>query len=207
MKKLAVSLLCGFAALLWLATPRCVFACSCVAPGPPDVEVAQSVAVFAGRVIQVEQPNGPLVSSADPVRVTLQVATVWKGPVEPTVVVQTVRESASCGFPFAMGQDYLVYARGTETSLEVSLCSRTRSLTDAATDMRQLGPGMPAPQDAQSPVPAPPTTDAPGAVRTQTPVAATNTAPASSTAVAILLGIVLLVGMPVVWRIGRRART
>ncbi len=79
MQKLAVILLCGWAAsVLWLFSPRCVFACSCVAPGPPKVELAQSVGVFAGRVIDIEKPSGTVMSSADPVIVTLQVSTVWK---------------------------------------------------------------------------------------------------------------------------------
>ncbi len=208
MQKLAVILLCGWAAsVLWLFSPRCVFACSCVAPGPPKVELAQSVGVFAGRVIDIEKPSGTVMSSADPVIVTLQVSTVWKGPAYKTLVMQTVRESDSCGFPFEPGQEYLVYARGTESNLAVSLCSRTRPLAEATEDIRQLGSGT-IPQDQQppSPVRADANTSAPRAVPTLTPLATTTSMPMSTTPVAILLSIVLLVGVPLVWGIGRRTR-
>jgi hypothetical protein len=153
MEKLAAVLLCGvITSVLWLASPGCAFACSCLPPGPPKVELAQSVAVFAGRVISIEKPSDTLMSSANPISVTLQVSTIWKGPAHQTVVVQTGPDSAGCGFSFEVGQEYLVYARGTETNLMVSLCSRTQRLTDATEDIRQLGQGMaPQPQQPLSP--------------------------------------------------------
>jgi hypothetical protein len=208
MYKLAVALLCDLAACaLWLSTPGCVFACSCAPPGPPKVELSQSVSVFAGRVTHIEKPSGTIISSADPISITFQVSTVWKGPAYKTLVVQSARDSASCGFPFEPGQEYIVYARGSETHLLVSLCSRTQPLADAGEDIGQLGQGI-TPQGEQqlSPLPADATTSAPGAVATPTPVGATTSLSASTTPVAILLGILLLVGVPVVWGIGRLTR-
>lgn len=208
MYKLSVVLLCGLVtSMFWLTTPRCAFACSCAAPGPPKSELSLSEAVFAGHVIDIEKPSGTLMSSVDPISVTLQVSTVWKGPAYKTMVVQTVRESASCGFPFEIGQDYLIYARGTEAKRMVSLCSRTQLLTDAAEDIRQFGQGMiPQREQPLSPVPSDTTTSDPPRVPTHTPVAATDTMPATTLPVAMLLSIVVLVGVPIIWGIGRLQR-
>ena len=121
--------------------PGCVFACSCVPPGSPAEERAASAAVFSGKVVDVDVPGGTITNSADPVKVTLEVLRVWKGPAQPTLVVTTARDSASCGFNFTQGQEYLVYARGTATDLSASLCSRTRLLSEGAEDMAALGEG------------------------------------------------------------------
>ena len=117
-------------------------ACSCVYPGPPDEELAQATAVFAGKVVGIIKPIGfGSISSADPIKVTFRVNTVWKGPVSLTTTITTSRSSASCGYPFEEGVEYIIYAYGTEDDLSVSLCSRTQPLDAAAEDLEVLGVG------------------------------------------------------------------
>lgn len=180
-------LLCGIiASVLWFTPPRSVFACDYSPPGPPDAELAKAVAVFVGRVVQIDR-SGPSINDA--LLVTFQVSTVWKGPREHTLAVWTYGNSALCGVKFDLGQQYLVYADGTQTDLKVWSSSRTRPVTlpDAADDLGQLGAGTLL-QGAQPRLPAPTTL-------------------ADMRLGAIVLSIVLLVGVPLLWRIGRRMRT
>lgn len=56
------------------------------------------------------------------------------------VVVLTGMGGGDCGFPFRRGKSYLVYAYRTgDGSLDVRICGRTRDLTHAAADLRELG--------------------------------------------------------------------
>ncbi|MFO7536714.1 MAG: hypothetical protein R6X32_01490 [Chloroflexota bacterium] len=122
-------------------SPAPVFACSCAPPPPPAEALEQATAVFAGTVTNIDIPGGTIISTADPVAITFQVETVWKGPVEPTLLVTTARDSASCGYHFDLNQSYLVYAYGSERSLETNLCSRTTRLSPILEDLVVLGEG------------------------------------------------------------------
>ncbi len=79
---------------------------------------------------------------------TFAVTRVWKGINQPTVVVVTPASSASCGFAFVQGQEYLVYASEIEGQLQTILCSRTALITMAGEDLAALGAGSaPSPAD------------------------------------------------------------
>ena len=82
------------AALMVVAQPRCTWACSCIAPGTPEEERERAVAVFSGRVENIQPQAGGV---AGQVRVTLAVSDVWKGDAPATTVVETTSDSASCG--------------------------------------------------------------------------------------------------------------
>jgi len=118
------------------------WACSCVVPGSPQEEMSRVSAVLAGRVLQIDTPFGAVGNTADSVRVTLQVQTVWKGPTDSVQAVITSQHSASCGYSFVEGEEYLIYAFAQEGILQVSLCSRTVPLAHAGEDLTALGPGM-----------------------------------------------------------------
>jgi hypothetical protein len=128
-------------ALLAPAT-RLAYACSCAAPDPPQLALEKAAAVFEGEVKSVDVPAGTMISGNDPVTVLFDVRQVWKGPVAATLAAQTARSDASCGYSFLAGQAYLVYASGSELNLQVSLCSRTRPVGDAAEDLAVLGSGQ-----------------------------------------------------------------
>ena len=143
------------AAAFLVVNQPCAFACSCLPPGPPGDELARSAAVFAGKVVGLDVPAG-VNSGADPVRVTFQISQVWKGTASPNLVVTTAQSSASCGVAFEQGQDYLVYAAGTDDALTASLCSRTGTLSAASEDLAALGPGkLPAGTPPMRSTPAP----------------------------------------------------
>jgi hypothetical protein len=122
-------------------------------PGTPIAELNRSGAVFAGKVVAIDAPSGlptltrsfPFIdfqsSSADPVSVTFDVSDVWKGPAYRRMVLTTSRESASCGYPFQLGETYLVYAADRGDGLTTHLCSRTNSISQAQPDLVALGPG------------------------------------------------------------------
>ncbi len=127
----------AFANFVVSTTP--VFACSCIAPPPPQEAREQSAAVFAGTVTNIDAPQGEIISSADPVGITFDVTDVWKGEVSETQTITTPRDSASCGYAFEMGMDYLVYAYEGEDGLQTNLCSRTTLLTAEVEDLDALG--------------------------------------------------------------------
>ncbi len=116
-----------------------VLACSCMPPGDPKMEMEQATAVFVGRVYSIENSGGTM-------WVHFEVSEVWKGPYQSLLTVQTAESSAACGFNFMQSTEYMVYAYGDTNIPQVSLCSRTRPLSEAAEDLKLLGPGTPVSQ-------------------------------------------------------------
>ena len=124
-----------------------VYACSCVMPGTPSEELAKSSLVFAGSAAAVREDQPFLGIDRLPAygqtTVEFKIDTVWKGNIniKETMTLETARYGASCGFTFVEEEEYIVYSRDGKT---VSLCSRTRSLSDAQEDLAALGEGKPA---------------------------------------------------------------
>ena len=111
-------------------------ACSCGPNGTVQEEFAGSSAVFRGTVLQVATSDADAFYSRN---VTFQVSQVWKGPAESLATIRTSDNSAACGYPFAVGQEYVVYV---EPGSSVWLCTRTRLRSDAAADLAALGAGQ-----------------------------------------------------------------
>ncbi len=135
---LAILLAVGLALV---ASPERVFACSCVVPGSPSEELAESGAVFLGRPFSWKN-IGEDDWGGEIVEVAFEVETIWKGPLSETIYVTTRANEASCGYTFS-AHKYIVY---TDERFRTWLCSRTRPLSEAAEDLAELGPG-------QAPVP------------------------------------------------------
>ncbi|MFO7167239.1 MAG: hypothetical protein DIU80_004350 [Chloroflexota bacterium] len=137
------------------ALPRPAAACSCPPKQSPGAALADSHAVFAGRVVRLRQP-GPQVALTStfpfftygvpahaPLHVTLEVSQVWRGPSQRTTDLYTARFAAGCGFLFVLGREYLVYAvENAREQLVTYRCSRTSELGDAGEDLAFLGPGI-----------------------------------------------------------------
>jgi hypothetical protein len=138
-------ILVGFLA----ASPKQAYACSCIPPSPPLESMASSDAVFSGKVLRIDEEKAPIISSADPVKVVFEVSRVWKGPEEGAIALSTARDSASCGYDFVVGEEYLVYAYNSESGLTTGLCSRTMPLSTAGEDLAALGEGVVPPPVAQ----------------------------------------------------------
>jgi hypothetical protein len=129
-----------FSSLLALvALPQPVSACSCAMPRSPTEALDRASAVFRGRVATLEPPARlEVIYTA-----RFTVDTVWKGPITPDMTVNTIYVEAVCGYPFVVGQDYLVYADEESGQLVVTLCSGTRPTNEAQADLTTLGPGSP----------------------------------------------------------------
>ena len=117
-------------------------ACSCMAPGPPAEERESADAVFCGEVVAAEPTQRQTdYGNLQQVRVEIALGSVWKGvPEGETVELWTGSGGGDCGYHFEVGEDYLVYAyEGDDGSLSTGICSRTRPLADAETDLAALG--------------------------------------------------------------------
>jgi hypothetical protein len=125
---------------LWFASATCVFACSCVPPQAPQEEAARADAVFSGKVTQ-QTPGTSLLEGGESLKVAFEVGQVWKGNVPQQILLATSGSSASCGYTFENGKEYVVYANTVEGQLSVSLCSRTRPVAEAQEDFGALGQG------------------------------------------------------------------
>ena len=116
-------------------------ACTCAPNGSPQESLAKASAVFAGRVVD-SGFLGKVASAIFPdVKLKFEVSEFWKGPVSSMVVLSTPADSASCGYKFVRGEEYLVYAFGTGNNLNTSICTRTRLLSAATGDLQELGRG------------------------------------------------------------------
>lgn len=117
---------------LLLVAPASALACSCTNNLTLEQEFGYAAGVFSGRVISVDPvPNDPYT-----VLVTLDPITRWKGPLEGPQVVATPADEAICGYPFLVGEEYLVfwtYANAGPYYPHVPythLCSKTSPLPD-----------------------------------------------------------------------------
>ena len=121
-------------------------ACSCISPNSPTNELQIHDAVFSGKVVKIDElhPTAPVFSSMDPNIVLFEVDTVWKGLTDEDniVTVHTAQSSASCGYGFENNREYIVYADTHGDQLQVSLCSRTNTITNATEDLIELGTGF-----------------------------------------------------------------
>jgi hypothetical protein len=136
-------------AVLLALIPQQVHACSCVVPGPPADALAKASAVFAGKIIAWQFPASSG-SSMNSMQITFDVEQVWKGRSFQTLTVYTVISGSTCSYSFLADREYLVYAYGGESRLQVSLCSRTKPLANAAEDLSALGEGEIPTEAAQS---------------------------------------------------------
>jgi hypothetical protein len=118
----------------------CRTRCTCLRPLQQPLEEAvpeaarAADAVFQGRVLRTESPGASLEAAArgtawDELRVYVAVQRQWKGAPADTAVVITSSQSFMCGVDLRPGQEYLIYAGGTEAGeLATSSCSRTAPL-------------------------------------------------------------------------------
>ena len=96
---------------------------------------AKSQAVFVGKVLEIVRP-----SESYSVIVKFRVESSWKGKLLAELSLTTGRGNGDCGYPFEVGQKYLVYAYGSdENGLATNICQRTSGLIDAAADLKTLG--------------------------------------------------------------------
>jgi len=165
--RLSVAVVIALLAVLALARPAPVSACSCAYVAPLDA-LAHADAVVAGRVVSVTEPPAwprlgdrfPFLSFApnpgEPIVVTLAVDTVWKGPSQAQVTVISQHPATDqCATYFPPGGEFLIYAMRDGDNLRREFCQRVVDLRLAADDLAQLGPGAAPAQPAQAPASRP----------------------------------------------------
>ena len=125
-RRLLATLLFSVAAFSSLGSAE---ACSCAGSGSPCDAAWRADALFVGHVVSMSAISGGR-------RVDLAVIEPFRGLQMSQVTVVTGYGSADCGYPFEMGQSYLIYAHRTpDGQLLTSICSRTRPLRDAGEDL------------------------------------------------------------------------
>lgn len=124
--------------------PSAASACSCIEPPGIEEELSRSDAVFSGKVISVE--DRPPFIAVPGKTVILQVGKIWKGISQSQVKIATGQGGGDCGYDFAVGQEYLVYAVKSDSygtnSLSTIICDRTDVLSQAQDDVAVLGEGQ-----------------------------------------------------------------
>lgn len=133
---LALLVFCCAAAL---HQPTVTYACSCVPPAAPIAARDGATAVFAGTVSGIARSD----PTSGGLLVTFDLSQTWKGPEGPQLTIATSDNSASCGFEFTQGEEYIVYAFAQDGQIQTNLCSRTAPLAGAGEDLAALGPGTP----------------------------------------------------------------
>jgi hypothetical protein len=114
-------------------------ACDFEEPPPPQEALNAATAVFSGEVIEIEpvedDPSGQYLA------VTFEVDRVWKGVESSPVTVETHQDEGVCGYPFVVGESYLVYAHSNRSPLTTALYHRTTHIDQAEEDLDVLGSG------------------------------------------------------------------
>jgi hypothetical protein len=140
MRKVALFPL-AFLSLLFF-TAEVAVACTCKGVRLSTKEAVRqerdnSYAVFSGTVTEVDRAGKVL-----PMKVTFEVERAWKNVDAGEVMIGTAPWGGACGYPFEVGERYLVYAGGTDgKNLWVSTCSRTGEFGESGEDLKVLGAG------------------------------------------------------------------
>ncbi len=102
---------------LILVSTANMYACTCIKiqaslDEKVKYEFSKSDLIFTGKVIDKEiKSNGQYISTADPVIYTLEIIYKIKGNIETrTIEIISARSVGSCGYPFQVGESYLVYS-------------------------------------------------------------------------------------------------
>lgn len=130
---------------VYVMKPSEALACSCAEPPSVEENLQNKTAVFTGKVIRLEQPKPDedgSISSAAPVKITLEVAEVWKGEIGKETDVYTAMDEASCGYGgFVLDQEFIVFAYGKPDRLETGMCEGNKPVSEAEKELTALGEG------------------------------------------------------------------
>ena len=112
-------------------------ACTCENPRTPAQEFQSVDAVFSGKVIEmteVKTEQGLIEGHL----VKFSVEKSWK-LIDRSVAIIFTAAVGMCGFPFDIGETYLVYAvRGGRKELTTGVCNKTGKLKDVKEELKDL---------------------------------------------------------------------
>ncbi len=105
-----------------------------------NVERKRAKALFSGEVLGIIEKRS---DKGHTIEVEFKVKDSWKYVQTGTVTIVTHYPApGGCGYPFKVGQSYLVYVeREDDGKLWTTVCSRTMSLDMASADLKTLGRG------------------------------------------------------------------
>jgi len=120
-------------------------ACDCGDPGPPCHAFENIPVVFVGLVSQLSELRIPAGTAGrmdfyTNYLVRFDVEESFRGQQRKFIEVTTGFGGGDCGFPFRIGERYLVYAADFPRigRLYTGICSRTKALSEAAVDLDYL---------------------------------------------------------------------
>jgi len=140
MKKLVLT-------IIFVAVSAAAYCCSCSVPSTVEKGFQGSDVVFRGKVISkriITILDTTIHSFAfDKAEYKLLVLTLFKGQIkEDTVTIITGNGGGDCGYPFKIGNEYIIYGffesgaysggKTVDRVLSTNICTRTRSATDTA---------------------------------------------------------------------------
>ncbi|HEX5705134.1 MAG TPA: hypothetical protein VFX97_18185 [Pyrinomonadaceae bacterium] len=131
------------AACLIMLTPALAIACSCMfSPNTCSIDWKKGELVFLGKVTTKEPIRDADGAQSFPTRVAVHfsVTETLRGAInsDKETVIFTGAGGGDCGYPFIVGQTYLVYASTYQDQLTTSICTQTRPVGMAAALIRQL---------------------------------------------------------------------
>ncbi|MBI5215075.1 MAG: T9SS type A sorting domain-containing protein [Ignavibacteriae bacterium] len=119
------------------------WACTCGERETPTIALANSNAVFIGKVINAELDTLDIPGFGELYRITFLVSAYWKGIDNDTIILRTAYDGTACGYPFYQDGSYLVYALNLEFGLFTSSCSRTIDSFNMSDDIVEIGNPIP----------------------------------------------------------------
>lgn len=132
------------------SSPGAIRACTCTEPPTLQQEFDGAWKVFSGRVVAIQPELDGLVA------VIFEPYERWKGTLDYFVKVVTPEHEGVCGYPFAIGGEYLVFGQYHLVGITYTptafthLCSRTSAL-EGNPYLAQLPPPLlPTPATARS---------------------------------------------------------
>ncbi|MFN2393788.1 MAG: hypothetical protein ABR566_17725 [Pyrinomonadaceae bacterium] len=125
----------------------------CIKPGTASQELKRAAVVFSGKVIEKEylKITDPSDNDFGGERLTIKIKVdkLWKGSIDNEIVLHTsevkfpngITSFMSEDFSFASGESYLIYAFYYKNAFRTNGCTRTKLLSEAEEDLKELGEG------------------------------------------------------------------
>lgn len=128
MKRVILFLMC----LCLLVTAALARASECAAVPPVEEAYTNASSVFVGKVMNVRERTRN-------VKASFKVYKVFKGTLDDvTVILTSFPNDMGQGYPFQIEEQYLVFTYAQDGRDYTNLCTRTKLLSEAASDLKIL---------------------------------------------------------------------
>ncbi len=123
--------------LLLISLIGTALACSCIADDSIENKFNRSDEVFIGKVIDITE-NENIITGFNQFEIKMSLSKSYKGSIDKNKIIYTNKDSAACGYNFEENSSYLIYAYEYENELGTGLCSGTKEIKDANSDLEYL---------------------------------------------------------------------